>query len=859
MQDIVLKKNWHALTAAQALDELSAKPAGLTDEEAVERRRRYGPNVLPERDHDAWWRLLLRQFNNPLLYILLFAGIISWFLEDLADAVIIFAAVLLNAGIGFFQELKVFNILRSLKRFLSYQATVMRGDTIRAIPAESVTVGDIIVLRPGDRVPADARMLHAVDVKTNEVVLTGESLPVEKSIDPVDESAPVAERSNMIFMGSTVEEGVGRAVVVAIGESTEFGRIAAMIRTEGRKDATPLQKKLATLSKLLGIIFVAISLALFIVGVATGRELLIMFLTSVSVAVAAVPESLPVALTVILAIGAQRILSRGGLVRKMLAAEALGGATVVAADKTATLTEGRLELKNLVLANGAELTPENFSGELSMRYLTLMFNVAKVEGEEELRGTSIDRAIFRAAAAAGFSREALEREYPRVGELPFNSSVKYAATLHKLPDNSYILLVLGAAEIILAISEAAHRDKLQNNLRQFAADGFKVLGLASKILPADAKLDRSLVRDLNFLSLAAFYDPIRPEVSAAVRTLQAAGLRPIMVTGDHALTAAYVARETAILSAPHRIATSSELKSLDIDKAVMDYDVFARATPEDKVNIVRALGRRGESVAMLGDGVNDAPALLEADIGVALGSGTDVAKEASDLVLINDSFVIISEAVRQGRIILDNIKKTAIFLLSSSFSELILIAGSIIFNLPLALLPAQILWVNIIEDGLPAVALAFEPEEGDVMSRKPEGVADILNKKTRRLVAFFALVTDIVLFGLFVFLYKSTGDLDYARTVVFVGLGLTVLFYVFSVWSLQQPIWRSNPFKNGYINLAVLAGLALYLVAIYAPGAEKFLSTVPLGASDWALLFGLGIFNVAVIEFGKRFFLNNHH
>lgn len=862
-------RSWHALEIEDVFKVLTTNPKGLSEEEAKNRLAGFGPNQIMDKNGDKLLVLLFAQFKNPLIIILIVAAAIAWLLNDLVDALIILAAVVLNAVIGFGQEWKVSNILKELKKFVSYRNAVLRSERVRYVDSKDITLGDILILRQGDRVPADARLFKASSLKINESILTGESTPVEKELRVVDVSASVADRVNSVFMGTTVEEGTAQAVVMAIGDDTEFGKISSLVRIGRGGDVTPLQKRMRSLARTLGAMFLGISMLLFALGTLGGRDILTMFLTSVAVAVAAVPESLPVALTIVLTVGARKILKKGGLVRKMVAAEALGSATVIAADKTATLTEGKMHVTKLITREGKELARESFkdiardkSGpEAFMFKLLALVSNALIENPDEpeekwvVGGSSVDKAAMITITEAGFDKYEIEEEMPRLDEIPFSSEFKYSVILNGFNKENNIAVLLGAPEMVHEfLSEKEHGEHIHKRTAELAGEGFKVLTLAYKYMPKNAKLERAGLKDFIFGSIVVLSDPVRAEVKESVSTVQAAGLRLVMVTGDHLLTAKYVAKEVGILKSDSRAIESKDLPE-DLDGVIYDYDVFARVTPEEKVRIAEAFKKKKETVVMIGDGVNDAPVLLDADLGVAVGSGTDVAKEASDLVLLNDSFSILAEAVRQGRIILDNIKKVTIFLLASSFSEIILISGSIIMGLPLALLPAQILWVNIIVDGLPAITLATEKEENNVMKRRPSKNSAIFSRDIKMLVVFFTLITDLALFLLFYYLLNVTGNVEYARTMVFVGLGLTSLFYIFSVRSLRMPVWRFNPFSNKFLNLGVLLGLVLYYIAIYVPGLNGLLGTVPLHGRDWSVLLILGLFNVLVIEVLKSFFL----
>src|SRR3989344_3712748 len=699
-------KPWHALGIEEVFRNLNSNEEGLNREEAGSRLKKFGQNKIVEKNGEKIILILWDQFRNHLIYILIIASGVSFLLKDLVDSAIIAAAVVINVAVGFFQELKVSNILKELKKAISYRANVIRDGQSKQIDSKDVTLGDVLVLRQGDKIPADARIIRLTNFRTNEAALTGESTPVEKAVKILDENTAVADRQNLVFMGTFVEEGFAEAMVVNIGSSTEFGKIAFLIKEGRGEDVTPLQQKLALLAKQLGVFFLLISAGLFTVGVLSGT----------------------------LAIGAQRILGKGGLVRKIVAAEALGSTTVIAADKTSTLTEGKMNITQLFTSEGKDVLRENFPevirrDEMAMEYLALKLsallsdafieNPQDEEKDWKVYGRPIDKAILLTLTRSGLERRAIEKEMPRLDELPFNAVYKYSAALNKFGEDKNVISVLGAPEVLLGLSNYEEKEKVHSKITELARQGLRILAIGFKFVdPSQRSLNRADLKGLNFLSLIVFSDPIREEVKEAMTRSRSAGLRTIVVTGDHLLTAEYVAKELGILTKEGRAIEGKDLPA-NLSEAVVNYDVFARVTPEDKVRIVDALKEKGELVAVIGDGINDAPALLRSDIGVAVGSGTDVAKEASDLVLLNDSFAIIVEAIKQGRIILDNIRKVVVFVISGAFSEVILISGSIIMGLPLALLPAQILWVNLIEDGLPSVALAFEKGE-NVMARRPE-------------------------------------------------------------------------------------------------------------------------------------------
>ena len=849
-------KNWHAFEFENVLTILRSSPSGLTKEEAESRLREFGLNTLPEKRQWVVLRIIGNQFNNPFAYILAIAGILSLLLGANLDAIVVFAALILNAGIGFFQEWRASNIFQALKKFVSYRAIVRRDEELKNIDTKEIVPGDILILKPGERVPADARLFKVSNLKTNEAILTGESALVEKTLSVLPEETIIPDQANLVFFGTFIEEGMAEAVVTATGAKTEFGKITTLV-LRLREEATPLQVKIKKLAWLLSAVFVTVSILLLVLGLVTGRDFFEMFLTAVAVAVAAVPESLPIALVIALAVGARKIYQKGGLVRRMIAAEGLGSTDIILADKTATLTEGKMALTKIITQE-KEIEAKDFEAENSILKTLILASSAIIENKNEPRkdwrvfGRPIDRAVMFAAIDAGIEENSFRKKNPQLAEIPFDARNKYSATLNRMEDGANEIIVLGAPEVVVSLCKRSPSFVLPK-VGELTREGLRVLVVAIRATESKAMTPESL-SDLSFLAILVFSDPVRRDAKEAVRISKEAGIRTIIVTGDHILTANFVGRELGILTAPGRSIEEKDLPK-NLETIIDDYDVFARVTPVTKLNLVTAFEKKGHNVAMIGDGVNDAPALIRANLGVAIGSGTDVAKDAADLILTHDSFSVIVEAIRQGRIILANIKKAVTFLLSSAFSEIILVGGSILFGLPLALLPAQILWVNIIEDGLPAMGLAFEGEEGNVMKEKPAKRSEVMTNPMKKLIISFTIIADLTLFLLFYLLLKNTGNVDYARTMVFGGLGITSLLYVFAIKNFSRPFWQASIFNNRFLNISVIVGFFLYLLVFYAPPLQKVFQTVPIGLIDWLILLGLGIFNVFLIEIGKQFFL----
>lgn len=805
-------KQWHSISAEDALRLLETSvEQGLGEEQVRERQKRFGKNVLPEEKYASKIEVFLSQFKNPLIFILLFASIITFLIGHLKDSAVIFSAVLLNSFIGYFEEYKATRALAELKLALSQRARVLRQGNKKEIPQEGLVLGDIIFLAPGDKVPADGRIVKSWGLKIQEAVLTGEWLASEKTQGVLEEKTPLADRDNLVYMGSLIEEGEGVAVVVATGNKTEIGKIAVLIK-KIRSEISPYQARILRFSHVIGRVVGALVILIFLEGLLAKREVLEMFLTGVAVAVGAIPEGLPIAITAILAVGMRRILKRGGLVKNLSSAETLGSTTVIATDKTLTLTEGTMAVEDIWTLEEQQKTEA----------LTIAALVSEGRGPTHI-------ALLKAALEAGVLRHELKEAMQLVQKIPFDSQQKYSATFYKTGEGirGY---VLGAPETLFAFSGLSQDQThpCHAKLQELAQRGLRVLAVGESQTV-------TLQKNLTFVGLIALKDPLRKGAQEAVQLAKEAGVRTIMVTGDHLLTAKAVAKELGI----------------------EEGDVYARVDPAEKLRIVEEWQAKGEIIAMTGDGVNDAPALKKADIGIALGSGTDVAKEAADLILLKDQFSIIPAAIEEGRIIADNIRKVITYMLSGTFTETILIGASILLGWPLPVTALQILWVNLVEDGLPGIALTFEKGEKDVMKRRPEGKAISLLTPSMKVIIFaVSIFSDILLLGLFGWLFaNSSYSLDHIRTVVFVGLALNSLLYIFSCKSMRKNLWQYNPFTNHYLTGSVVLGMFLLALVVYIPFLQDIFHTTVLAGVDWVILLVLGIINVVLIEITKWYFI----
>ncbi len=853
---------WHTLDFQEVAKVLRTNlQEGLSASEVEKRKRAFGSNKLPAKKPISSFWLFLSQFKSPLVYILLIGAVVTFLFHEFTDCLVILGAVFLNTIVGFLQEKKAQNTLRALKKVVKHKAEVLRDGKLKIIDSEELVPGDIIILNPGERVPADGRLVEAHRLKINEMALTGEWMPASKHTDILPEETPLADRDNMVYMGTIVESGFGRAIVVNIGENTEIGKVAKLIR-ETKEEKTPYQKKLAHFSKIIGVIVVIISFFILVEGMLTLKELPLferfkeMFTTAIAVAVAAIPEGLPVAMTIILALGMQKILQRKGLVRKLVAAETLGSTSVIATDKTGTLTEGKMAVDKVIGKKEAVLK------------CALLTSEAFVENPQEtkekwiIRGKPTERALLKASIELYGYQFLKDWEKKRVDQILFDSIRKFKAALYQ-EKGKLLLFVCGAPEKLLELSSLSQEEKAQweKELTKLTKKGLRVVACAKREIK-EKKHINDLIENLEFLGLITLSDPIRKDAKEAIKICKQAGLKVIIVTGDHKLTTKAIAEELGLKAKEEEILEGVELDKLtqeELIKILPKIKIFARVEPKHKMRIIDAWQKKGEVIAMTGDGINDAPALKKADIGVALGSGTEVAKETSDLILLNDSFSIIVAAIEEGRRIIDNIRKVITYLLSDSFTEVILIGASIITQTPLPVTALQILWVNLIEDTFPSIALSFEPKEKDIMKRKPIGhKAPLLTREMKVIIFIIGIITDFILLGVFFWLLKQNYEIDYIRTIIFASLAVNSLLYIFSCKNLRKNLWQERIFSNKLLIGAVLIGLGMLILAIYLPSLQYALKTKPLGLHGWLIVFGASIVDILLIEATKFYFIVRH-
>ncbi len=879
---------WHAMDAAEVAEAVGSSGAGLTDEEADVRLARDGPNELVGKRGVSRMEILLKQFKDPLVFILLIAaavsasvGIVEDSTDEMINTAVILMIVALNAVLGYTQEYKAERTLEALQELASPKVMVIRGGREKEVPSKELVVGDVMVLSTGDRVSADGRLIETANMETNEASLTGESLPVKKDHRAtLDSETELGDRSNMVYSGSAVSRGRGKALVVATGSSTELGRITKLATEEG--EPTPLQRKLAVLSRQLGLMVIAIAAAIMAIGLAAGVDLLTMFLTAISLAVAAIPEGLPAVVTVSLAIGLQRMARRNALIRRLPAVEALGSATVICSDKTGTLTVGVMNIREVVVAGGTvEVTGEGYQpegalirdgeeldardpeiGEL-LRAGVLCNDASLVkEGQWKVLGDGTEGTLLVLARKAGLDPEELRERYPRTGEDPFDSERKRMTTVHVI-DGEVRSYTKGAAESVLPsvlplcthILVDGRRTEMDDAMREsFLAKDREMASRALRVLALSYGQGKE--EDLTFLGLVGMLDAPRKEAAEAVARCHTAGIRVMMITGDHQLTAEAIAEEMGIRS-PGGSLSGKDLSSLsdsELSQRLKEVSVFARVAPEQKVRIVEALQSRGEIVAMTGDGVNDAPALKKADIGVAMGiTGTDVAKESSDLVLADDNFASIVAAVEEGRGIYGNIRKFVSFLLSCNAGEIVLmLVATVLFAetglLPF-LLPIQILWINLVTDGLPAIALGLEPAPSDVMNRCPRPPDE--PPVTRTMAARIGVIgasMGMAAILTFAALRDMGSGVDEARTAAFCAIVLSQLLFVFSARDPSMPLWRLRRYDR--LLWAVIASLLLQLAVVYLPVVNDVFHTVPL-AEEWLVIVPLSLLPLMINELWK--------
>lgn len=875
---------WWTLSAEDVLGRLETSDKGLTQVQVNERLQVYGRNELAEAEGNRLLVVFINQFKSPLIYILMVAVLLTIIFEEYIDAAIIAAALGLNAVVGTYQEYRAERSIEALRRVASARAHVERDGREREVDARELVPGDIIIVEAGARLPADARLIFAAALEVDESLMTGESTTVAKRTGPLEPGAALAERHNMLFMGSTVTRGRGRAVVVATAGATELGQIAGSIGKTEKLEA-PIVDRMGRFAVAIGVIVFIASIIGFVAGVVRGLEVKELFLTLVAMMVAVVPEGLPIVLTVTLAIGVARMARRNVIIRTLPAVETLGSCTVIGSDKTGTLTQNRMTVARIyaggreyeVTGSGYAVRGEIRLGEAAasanddeaLRLILtagVLNNEARIElgeGDEfEVTGDPTEIALLVAATKAGIWREETQEQYPRWAEVPFDSETRYAATFHHRGE-SELTFVKGAPEEVLAMCDSAFGDEVldpaqvQNIAHAMAQDGLRVLGFAyrergRRSPPAEVPEHRN---GLTFLGLQGMIDPPRDEVKEAIRSCQEAGIRVVMITGDHKTTAAAIARQLGITSGGEAV-TGNDIDAMapgELEDVVETTSVFARVSPEHKLKIVQALQSRGEVVAVTGDGVNDGPALRAANLGVAMGkSGTDVAKEASDMVITDDNFVSIFAAVEEGRVVFDNVRKVTFFLIPTGAAVILTVLASIFFDFMVPFLPAQLIWSNIVTNGVQDVALAFEPGEKDVTKRKPrplsEGIMSPLLWE-RSFIAGIVMAAGIIL----LFLDKTNAGVseEEARTTALTTLVLFNALHIGNARSEHRSAFARSPLLNPMLLVGTVVALAIHFGALYWGPTQYVLRVEPLALEDWVRMTVVALSVIAVVEVHK--------
>ncbi|MCM5527334.1 cation-translocating P-type ATPase [Parasegetibacter sp. NRK P23] len=823
--------NWHTLPVEEVLKQTDGSIQGLSTELAKKKLQEHGKNELQSKTKTSPLKLFLRQFADVMIVVLLAAALISFFIGEAADTIVIVFIVVLNAVIGFIQEYRAGKAMEALQQMAAPSSKVLRNGSTTEIPSSELVPGDIVLLEAGNMIPADMRLLEAESIKINEASLTGESNTVDKQTEPLSEKElPLGDRSNITFKGTLLTNGRGKGIVVATGMQTELGKIAGML--DSAQSETPLQLRLNRFSKKLTFIVIGLCAALFFVGYLRGEPFNRMLLTAISLAVAAIPEALPAVITVSLALGARRLAKQEALIRKLYAVETLGSVTYICTDKTGTLTRNEMKVEKVWH------TPES-SEALLLQAMSLNHDVMEKDGKPSGEATEL------ALVAYAGEQEQLER----VKEIPFDSNRKAMTTIHKIP-TGYLVITKGASEYLASISNHTAQQEIKTQEEAFASEGMRVIAYATKELkelPAEITPE-NIEKELNFTGIAGLMDPPREEAKQAIRECKQAGIVPVMITGDHPLTAAAIARELGIVETEaDKIVTGRELEQYSEEKVkeeVEQIKVYARVSPEQKFNIVTALQENNQFVSMTGDGVNDAPALKQANIGVAMGiTGTDVTKEAAHMILLNDNFATIVKAVKEGRRIYDNIRKFIKYILTGNTAEIWSIFLAPLLGLPIPLLPVHILWVNLVTDGLPAIALAAEAPEKHIMDRPPRDPDENIFAQ--------GLGVHVLWVGIFIGLI-TIGAQWYAlehqlhwQTIAFSVLCFCQLWHVMAIRSETRSVFKLGLMGNIPLLLSVAGTLLLQLGVIYIPFLNTFFHTEPLTLNE--LLFTLGVSGLVMV------------
>jgi Ca2+-transporting ATPase len=852
--------DWHRLSKEASLDRLQSSPSGLSPEESRRRRDTFGTNALETVPATSPWAILFRQFADLMILILLGAAVVAGAVGDIADTVVIAAIVVLNAAVGFVQEYRADRAMAALRAMAAPAASVLRGGAAHVEPAADLVPGDVVRVEAGAIVPADLRILETAGLRINEAALTGESVPIDKVHTAIDDDVVVADRHNIAHKGTHVTHGHGIGLVIATGMRTEFGRIARMLE-DTRRVETPLQRRLAVFGRRLALVVLGICAIVFATGLLRGEPVLPMLLTALSLAVAAIPEALPAVVSISLAIGARKMVRQHALIRHLPAVEALGSVTTICSDKTGTLTANEMHVERYYCDGAMSSSPGSSAAWRLLLSAMTVSNDTVVSAGGSIAGDPTELALERAAVASGLDRSAERERLPRVDELPFDSERKCMSTLHRNTDGSWLSITKGAVEVLVEATRGGvtRGEGVADWLRRaddLAREGLRVIAYGVREIEErpDVYAPASAERDLEIIGLVGLIDPPRPEVAEAIAACRSGGIVPIMITGDHPLTARAIGRRLGLIGEEDRVVTGAGLAALspeELEETVRQARIYARVAPEQKLAIVAALQKQGEIVAVTGDGVNDAPALKSADIGVAMGiTGTEVAKEASGMILLDDNFATVVRAVREGRRIYDNLRRFIRYVLTTNAGEIWTIFLAPFLGLPIPLLPAQILWINLVTDGLPGLALAAEPAERDVMRRPPRPPGESVFAGG---LGVHALVVGLLMAGI------ALGTLAWAwhanlpewQTLVFTMLCFMQLGHVLAIRSERTPIFRLGLGSNRPLLGAVLLTVLLQLAVLYVAPLNALFRTVPLTAAELAACFATGAAILGAVEIEK--------
>ena len=880
------KKPWHSMSLDDVWTSVDSNIEGLTSTEASVRFEKFGANELPKEKEVPAWLLLLLQFRSPLMYLMAVAVTVSFFISSFTETIFILVVMTINALVGFYQEYKANESFKSLSRFIKLQARIVRGGMEKKVSVSEIVPGDILILRPGDKVPADARIFESDSLKINEAVLTGESQAVEKSSEAVAVLADIANRYSMVFMGTTVEDGTAKAVVVETGINTQFGDIIRLLR-ETPEESTPLQHTIMTLSKVVGITITVIVLFMFVGGILNGKNVSDMFSVSLALFVSAIPEGLLPAITIVLTVGMHRILKHKGLVRRLAATEALGGVTIICTDKTGTLTEGKMKVDKILTAN-SEFTVDQFNkikkhpSAFDALLAAALSSDAYIENPEEkdskkliVRGRSTEQAFVLAAAEVGMRKDVIERDYATLDTIFFSSDRKFSASIRETADGHKTLFAIGAIEKILDMVNSVAVDggtssintiigkELLEKANDLSAQGFRLVACAKRDIKAKGELKsaNSYLKQLTLLGFMVLHDPLRKGVPTAFKETRKAGIKTVIVTGDNKLTAKAIASKIGISIADDQILEGKEIEAMS-DKELLEKTktilLYARVSPRHKLRLVQAFQAQGEVVAMFGDGANDVPALKAANIGVVVNSEVDAAREVADIVLLDSGFSTIVRSIEEGRIIFNNIKRVFLYLVTEDFSQFFIFFAAIALGLPLPLLAAQLLFVNLVESGLPDLALTTEDERQGVMSEAPRKSKEgIVNTKVLWwMIAVFS-IAGLITMIFFVITYYLNGDLEKTRSMLTLMLCLKSLFLAFSLRSFNKTIFRSDIFANKWLTGAVAISLIMIVGAYTVPPIKSLLALTNLTLIDLLVILLVNILEIILIDRFKLLLLSN--